>query len=473
MREVFEAFLTDPVRINEEVYALWLEGHNANDALAVRLSARPHEPPIVGDAMKTQELLWRDTVDQYRLFEKLEHYLMHPSLFRSQLLFQIPPLQQHHMIERYYSLDGHVARWLVGRKLSAKIQKDLDEISEQSQLTLKSCRRQLQNLQRVYSAIEDRNFQGMACQSVRDLFSISDKLASKYACVLFLLHGRFEVHPTHRLAGFLTWQDLLFISAVIMVHWIPQRRVAPQLLRNRSGDPAAGVSTTIASTPSTMTSRTKSGDAAVSSAVMPPPPVLIPQISSRGAEECAADIALRATGEDHVWPSIAVLQDRLVPMSVRATMGLDLSHNLTNCLRDLKAHLINDNETLAVYRQHVMAQLRAIYGDPDMQELTVKLYLVVHGFLTIGAGLSQPKELKDLLGNLVSMVVRVLKDCHIQRAQLDDVFSALIDALPRLDVWYLNGHETRHTLLASWERFLSVCRIIILVMFDRVDLSQL
>lgn len=136
MREVFETFLTDPIHVNEDIYALWLEGHNASDALAIRLRT-PIDLPVLGDEHKLQELLWRDTVDQYRLYEKLEQYLMQPSLFRSQLLFQIPPIQQHYMIERYYSLDGQVGRWLVGKKLSAKLQKDLDEISDQAQRTLK------------------------------------------------------------------------------------------------------------------------------------------------------------------------------------------------------------------------------------------------------------------------------------------------------------------------------------------------
>jgi hypothetical protein len=62
---------------------------------------------------------------------------MQPSLFRSQLLFQIPPIQQHYMVERYYTLDGTVGRWLIGKKPTAKLQKDLDEISEQSQQTIK------------------------------------------------------------------------------------------------------------------------------------------------------------------------------------------------------------------------------------------------------------------------------------------------------------------------------------------------
>lgn len=46
-------------------------------------------------------------------------------------------------------------------------------------------------------------------------------------------------------------------------------------------------------------------------------------------------------------------------------------------------------------------------------------------------------------------------------------------SLVHLDAWYLTGHETRAFLLASWDRFLSVCRAIVLSIYDRVqDLSS-
>lgn len=47
--------------------------------------------------------------------------------------------------------------------------------------------------------------------------------------------------------------------------------------------------------------------------------------------------------------------------------------------------------------------------------------------LTIGAGLSQPKEMKDFLGNLVTMVIRVLHDCRVDKPGIDTLFSALIE----------------------------------------------
>jgi hypothetical protein len=393
MREVFETFLTDPVRINEEVYALWLQGLNAPDALAQRLLSAQHDHlPAIGDAATMRELLWRDTVDQYRLFEKLEHYLLQPSLFRSQLLFQLPPLQQYFMIERYYAIDGAVARWLLGKKLSTtKIQKDLDEISDATQRTLKSCRRQLENLRRVYAAMEDRNFQGIMAAQIREAFSLSEKMATKYACVMFLLHGRFEVHPTHRPTQALTWHDLLFVTAAMMVHWIPQKKPSP-LLQRRTTDVASSL-----------------------------------KDESSSPVENGADICLRAV-DTCEWPSLALLQERLVATSVRATIGVELGTAMTNCLRDLKAHLINDAEALATLCHHVLTQLGEAGETESYQKLADKLHLVVHALLTIGAGLSQPKELKDLLGNLGIMVVRVLRDCGVQEsAQRDSLFSALIE----------------------------------------------
>lgn len=224
-----------------------------------------------------------------------------------------------------------------------------------------SCRRQLENLSRVYSAMEDRGYHGVSCKAISELYLISEKLASKYACVMFLQHARLEIHPTHRVTGFLTWEDLLFFAAVFMVHWIPQRSQLSQLTRGRG-------STTVWTT---------SGESA-----SPSPSPLKTRIQQEqqggmsSVVENGAEIGLRV-GAD--WPSIAFLQERLHPLCVRATYGLDLGTRLTNSLRDLKAHLINDAETLAVYRKKVMEHLEQLYPPHDLRDLSVKLYLIVHG----------------------------------------------------------------------------------------------
>ncbi|CAI5720894.1 hypothetical protein KXD40_005982 [Peronospora effusa] len=445
MREVFEAFLTDPIRVNEDVYTLWLEGHNARDSLSarLRLPSSVQMPFMTENAVaKQRELVWRDTVDQYRLYDKLEHYLSQPSLFRSQLLFQIPPAQQYYMVERYYTRDADVDRWLLGKKLSGQLEKDLDDVAEHSGRTLKSCLRHLENLRKVYAAVEEPNFHGLPCRTVSEHFLLSEQLASKYACLLFILHTRFQVHPHHPDTGFLTWSDLRFFAVLLMTHWLPQRKRLPKLMFPNSPIPKYVAEDTVV--------------------------------------ENGAQIALRSpsTGD---WPAISFLQERLQLTSVWETVGLDLSHSLTNCLRDLKVHLINDDDVLRVFKEKVLTRLRSSTAAEGMlrenasslDELESKLYLIIHGFLTIGAGLSQPKEFQHLLEHLLTRVVRVLHDCKITKLQLDALFSALVDALPELDVWYLNGQETRSSLLASWHRFISVCRVVVLAVYDRCHPSTI
>ena len=127
MREVFGAFLTDPIHINETIFDLWLEGLNKTDAPS-SLCKDAHSPSTTGPFDKN--VFSHDLINHYRLYDKLEHYLMHPNLLQSQLLFQIPRVKKQYMIELYYSFTGKVARWFLGDQQNKKMRKGLDEMSE-------------------------------------------------------------------------------------------------------------------------------------------------------------------------------------------------------------------------------------------------------------------------------------------------------------------------------------------------------
>ncbi|OQR97083.1 hypothetical protein ACHHYP_20635 [Achlya hypogyna] len=443
MREIFDTFLTDPVLLSEDVYVLWLEGQNAASALDVRVrsygpAATPRALPGMADEHdQLRDLIWRDTVDQYRLFEKLESYFMQPKLLRTQLLFQIPAWQQQEMTEKYYSLDGPVVRRLLGKKLTSKAQKDLDEVSEQSFRTLKNCRRQFENLRRIYAMLEERNFQGCAARAICDHFLISERLAAKYACVVFLVHGRFEVHMSHKSVSFLTWTDLQFFAALLMGHW-----VAPSAKRH------AG--------PAKLACKTLAASLA-----------LLAEGSALHALRLCRRVA-DPSPDAAQWPSLAWLEAKVTPMSARHCVGVDLNPRMTNALRDLKAHFLNDVETLTEYRNLVMLELQAKLLPEQLDHLGLKMLPIARGLLTIGAGLSQPKELKDLIEDLVDAAGHVFKDSKLRLPDVDLVFSALIDSLSAIDVWYLNADETRLLLLASWELFLSVARAVLVSIYDRI-----
>jgi hypothetical protein len=387
------------------------------------------------DFVQLRDLIWRDTVDQYRLFEKLESYLVNPMSLRTQLLFQIPTWQQQEMTEKYYSLDGAVVRRFLGKKLTLRAQKDLDEVSECSFRTLKNCRRQFENLRRVYSFLEERNFQGILYRAICDQFLISERLAAKYACVVFLLHGRFEVHPSHKLVGFLTWHDLLFFAALLMGHWVaPSIKRSQQFLKSPKSQ----------SVPKTIM------DSLVSLA------------------EGSTLLCVR-NHPGAAWPSLSFLEAHVTPIaSVRTCIGADLNQRMTNALRDLKAHFLNDVETLTEYRNVVMATLLLKLQPEQLDHLGLKMLPIARGLLTIGAGLSQPKELKDVVEDLIDAAGLVFKDSKLRLVDIDVVFSSLIDSLSRIDVWYLNADDTRLLILASWELFMSVCRAILISIFDRL-----
>ena len=47
------------------------------------------------------------------------------------------------MFIRYYQFDKEVVRELLGKKLTGRLRKDLDDVSEKTNIPLKSCRRQV------------------------------------------------------------------------------------------------------------------------------------------------------------------------------------------------------------------------------------------------------------------------------------------------------------------------------------------
>ena len=115
----------------------------------------------------------------YRLFDMLESAIIQlnysaasnetPFNFSAQFQF-IDDSTKQRLIESYYDLDGMLCREIVGKKLSSRLRKDLDEICEKitsidksvscsggimTGLRLKSARRQFDNVKRVFKTIEE------------------------------------------------------------------------------------------------------------------------------------------------------------------------------------------------------------------------------------------------------------------------------------------------------------------------------
>lgn len=120
------------------------------------------------------------------------------------------------LIEKYYNLDDIVCRELLGRKLSSKYRKDLDEISEKTSIKLKSCRRQFDNIKRIQKTVEDSQPASLL-RIIQREFMLSEELARKYCVIAFIANQRFEV--SKKKLQYLTFMDFHECAQAIMSFW--------------------------------------------------------------------------------------------------------------------------------------------------------------------------------------------------------------------------------------------------------------
>ncbi|XP_071963646.1 acidic fibroblast growth factor intracellular-binding protein-like [Antedon mediterranea] len=199
-------FVGNMTLIDKDVFRLWLEGK------AVTEASRLTSGKFVN--VKLQYII-SDIEDNYRNFMAIEKYLRNPLSLSHQVMFQIPHKTQEFLIQEYYSLNSSVAREILGKKLSSRHRKDLDEVSEKTDVTLKSCRRQYDNFKRVFKAVED--MQGSMVKNITDNFLLSKELAKKYAAIVFFANNRFETGKK-RLA-FVTFDDFVYCADKMMNNW--------------------------------------------------------------------------------------------------------------------------------------------------------------------------------------------------------------------------------------------------------------
>lgn len=204
-------FFADPTYIDQSVYDLWLKGLSEADATKKRQASGCMK--YVGASHKA---IVSDTRDQYRLFNMLEHFLQSPPMLEKQMLLQIAPDIQQLLIEKYYMFDKEVIRELLGKKLTGRLRKDLDDVSEKTGVSLKSCRRQFDNIKNVFRSIEETEG-GTLTDNVKKGFLVSDSLARYYACIVFMAIHRLETSKKRLL--YLTFDDLAYCSERMIEHW--------------------------------------------------------------------------------------------------------------------------------------------------------------------------------------------------------------------------------------------------------------
>ncbi|XP_063704464.1 acidic fibroblast growth factor intracellular-binding protein [Culicoides brevitarsis] len=206
---IVDVFITNYTIIDPEIYQLFIEGYSSSEAVNLLKQK--------GDSIFNAplELITSDVLDHYRTYSLLEKVLHTPTKLSENSNFQLEPHSRSLLIEKYYSLDDSVSRELLGKKLSSKHRKDLDEVSERTGVRLKSCRRQFDNFKRIYKAVEEQP--GNIVFNIRHQFLLPEEVARKYAAVVFIACLRFET--AKRKLQYLSFMDFFECAQALMTFW--------------------------------------------------------------------------------------------------------------------------------------------------------------------------------------------------------------------------------------------------------------
>ncbi|XP_037933656.1 acidic fibroblast growth factor intracellular-binding protein isoform X1 [Teleopsis dalmanni] len=205
-----DVFISNYTLVDPEIYQLFIEGFSSSEAVCYM-----KQKGFVQFLGAPIDLIASDILDHYRTYSLIERLLHAPTKLLEQSCFQLEPNTRDFIIEKYYSIDDAVAREILGKKLSSRYRKDLDEVAEKTGAKLKSCRRQFDNVKRIFKIVEE--LPGNITNNIKQHFNISDELAKKYATIVFLACLRFET--SKKKLQYLTFADLFACSQAIMIYW--------------------------------------------------------------------------------------------------------------------------------------------------------------------------------------------------------------------------------------------------------------
>ncbi|KAG1685110.1 Acidic fibroblast growth factor intracellular-binding protein [Nymphon striatum] len=195
--------------IDFDIYQIWLDGHSANDAVQILIQRGIDQQCSFHI---TSDMIMSDVQDHYVMFQLLEKYLQNPTKFGEQWTFQLDDSAQKMLIRKYYEFKDEVVREILGKKLSSRNRKDLDEVSEKTNVTLKSCRRQFDNIKRVFKAVEE--IPGCLMQNIQQTFLLPDNLGREYSALVFIANQRFETNK--KKLHYVTFKDFLNCANLII-----------------------------------------------------------------------------------------------------------------------------------------------------------------------------------------------------------------------------------------------------------------
>ena len=206
----FSVCFSDPLMVDMDLFSMWVDGykeHEASKRFSTLITASVNDIPF--------SILQLEVSEQYTSFKYLETFLQSPTLLNSPILSSLSPEQKESLLEHYYDFNKDVMREILGKKMSAKLRKDMDDVSEKTGISLHSCRRQFDNVKNILRTFEDME------ESLNDVlknhFLFSDTLVNKYYPLVFVFLERFET--SKKRLNYLTYDDIIISAEYITEKW--------------------------------------------------------------------------------------------------------------------------------------------------------------------------------------------------------------------------------------------------------------
>jgi hypothetical protein len=220
----------EPTIIDPLVWDLYCNGYSEQEAARQLMSY----PAFVGEGTEANDpitfhLVVRDVTDQYRAVSYLETGMADPhDLMEGAFpLVTLPDEQIRGLIQQFYAFDGHVMRALLGKQLTGKVRKDLDDISEDAGVRTRVCWRNFDNLRRIFHYMDDLDFSVPLCSAIQQKFCLVPELAWKYACLLFLLKNKFNLTDSKKRLAHVPCEVFISVASAMLCCWCDNAGEAP------------------------------------------------------------------------------------------------------------------------------------------------------------------------------------------------------------------------------------------------------
>ena len=178
---VSDVFTCDPFRVDLGLFREWTQGTTVEGAAQlIKNRDRQRADAEFFASPRFESLALGSARHQYHFFRLLAEKLERPAVLLDRLELHIPLELHAAVVGCYYAFDGAVARLLVGRKLTANLRKDVDDVASESGVPLTSCLRQYDNFRRVTKAVETHRQTAPTAPTLAFLqrrFCFSDSLA--------------------------------------------------------------------------------------------------------------------------------------------------------------------------------------------------------------------------------------------------------------------------------------------------------